>query len=59
MFRCGSWFGKICCCIVAVDHMYWRWLEWWSPPESFEIAPDFPRASATMKETLHAGATEL
>lgn len=28
--RCGKWFGKICCCVAAVDWMYWKWLELWS-----------------------------
>lgn len=45
--RCGSWFGKICCCIAAVDHMYWRWLEWRAPAHRLEIAPDFPSAVIT------------
>ena len=40
--RCGVWFGKICCCIAAVDDMYWRWQQWWRPDSSFELAPDHP-----------------
>ncbi|KAI3436712.1 hypothetical protein D9Q98_006127 [Chlorella vulgaris] len=39
--QCGKWFGKICCCITAVDWLYWRWLEWWQPASLFERAPDF------------------
>lgn len=26
--KCGKWFGKICCCVVAVDWLYWNWLTW-------------------------------
>ena len=40
--RCGKWFGKICCCVAAVDWMYWRALEWWAPRASFLPEPDFP-----------------
>jgi phosphatidylinositol glycan class A protein len=39
---CGRWFGKICCCVAAVDWLYWRWLEWWEPGESIATVPDFP-----------------
>ena len=44
-YRCGSWFGKICCCIAALDAMYWAWLRWWQPAHCMDIAPDFPRSS--------------
>ncbi|KAL4457771.1 hypothetical protein ABPG75_012636 [Micractinium tetrahymenae] len=40
--KCGTWFGKICCCITAVDWLYWQFLEWWQPACSIEPAPDFP-----------------
>lgn len=35
--KCGKWFGKICCCVAAVDWLYWQWLEWWEPRK--KIAP--------------------
>lgn len=40
--KCGKWFGKICCCIAAVDWLYWRWLEWWQPAAGLAPEPDFP-----------------
>ncbi|KAL4443031.1 hypothetical protein ABPG77_008522 [Micractinium sp. CCAP 211/92] len=40
--KCGAWFGKICCCVTAVDWLYWRFLEWWQPASGIEPAPDFP-----------------
>ena len=40
--KCGKWFGKICCCIAAVDWLYWRWLEWLQPAGRFDPEPDFP-----------------
>ena len=48
--RCGSWFGKICCCIAAVDDMYWRWLRWWCPDSIFEIAPDHPSIAQASRQ---------
>lgn len=41
-YQCGKWFGKICCCVAAVDWAYWRWLEWWTPQGSIAIEPDLP-----------------
>ena len=40
--KCGKWFGKLCCCVAAVDWLYWQALEWWEPSTSIEQAPDFP-----------------
>lgn len=31
--------GKIFCGVVAVDYLYWRWLEWWRPRTGIESAP--------------------
>lgn len=45
--KCGKWFGKICCCITAVDWLYWCFLEWWQPASSIGPAPDFPVLSHT------------
>jgi hypothetical protein len=33
-WKCGKWFGKICCCVVTVDWWYWKFLEWWEPAGS-------------------------
>ena len=41
-YLCGSWFGKICCCVAAVMHLYWRWLELMYPRDDMDIVPDFP-----------------
>jgi phosphatidylinositol glycan class A protein len=30
-WKCGKWFGKICCCVIAVDWWYLQWIEWWQP----------------------------
>lgn len=40
--RCGKWFGKLCCCVVAVDWLVWRWLEWWDPADAIPRAHAFP-----------------
>ena len=38
---CGTFAGKLFCAVAAVDHAYWRWLEWWRPAREVELAPDF------------------
>lgn len=30
-WNCGKWFGKICCCVIAVEWWYLKWIEWWEP----------------------------
>ncbi len=40
-YQCGSWFGKICCCVAAVLHLYWKWLEAVCPRTDIEIAVSF------------------
>ena len=44
-YKCGSWFGKFCCCIAVLDVLYCKWLEWWQPAMSFEIEPNLSAAS--------------
>ena len=44
-YQCGSWFGKICCCVAAVLHLYWRWLEVVYPRRDIDIAVSFQRPS--------------
>eukprot|EP00742_Colponemidia_sp_Colp-10_P004449 GILJ01004749.1.p1 GENE.GILJ01004749.1~~GILJ01004749.1.p1 ORF type:complete len:470 (-),score=50.19 GILJ01004749.1:157-1455(-) len=39
---CGSWAGKLFCFLVAVDYLWWRFIEWLQPAEEIDIAPDFP-----------------
>lgn len=41
-YLCGSWFGKICCCVAATMHLYWQWLEYMHPRADIDIAPTFP-----------------
>ena len=41
-YKCGRWFGKLCCCVAAVDWLYWRALEWWQPAAGLGRAPQFP-----------------
>ena len=41
MHRCGLFAGKLFCCVVAVDYLYWQWVEWWRPAAEVERAPDF------------------
>jgi hypothetical protein len=40
-YQCGCWFGKICCCVAAVLHLYWKWLEAVCPRTDIEIAVSF------------------
>ncbi|GAB4820808.1 hypothetical protein N2152v2_007854 [Parachlorella kessleri] len=41
-YKCGQWFGKICCCVAAVDWLYLQLLEWWRPRVAQKRALDFP-----------------
>ncbi|CAG8511791.1 11786_t:CDS:10 [Acaulospora morrowiae] len=41
-YGCGVWAGKIFCIVMAVDYLFWRFLEWLFPEEGIEIAPSFP-----------------
>ncbi|KAG7669225.1 hypothetical protein Ndes2526B_g05523 [Nannochloris sp. 'desiccata'] len=34
-WKCGKWFGKICCCVVAADWWYLKWLELWESAGKF------------------------
>ena len=42
-YQCGTWFGKICCCVAAVMHLYWRWLEVMYPRDAIDIAVSLRR----------------
>jgi hypothetical protein len=39
-YACGLWAGKIFCIIVALAYLFWQILEWWSPAENIELAPN-------------------
>ena len=41
-YRCGAIFGKLCCCVAAVDAMYLAILQWLEPAHAFDLAPDAP-----------------
>jgi phosphatidylinositol glycan class A protein len=41
-YGCGPWAGKLFCMIVVLGFFVWQFLEWISPREEIEIAPDFP-----------------
>ena len=42
---CGTWAGKAFAAVAALGHLYWKWLEWYVPYTSIEIAVDWPRPS--------------
>lgn len=39
-YACGLWAGKIFCIVVALAYLFWQILEWWSPTEDIELAPN-------------------
>ncbi|CAG8654461.1 12658_t:CDS:10 [Cetraspora pellucida] len=41
-YGCGIWAGKIFCIVMAVDYLFWRFLEWLFPADDIDIAPTFP-----------------
>lgn len=57
-YSVGIFFGPLCCVIVAIDCMFGIFLEWLSPADSIEIAPDFPyRTYNKYRDQLHDEAT--
>jgi phosphatidylinositol glycan class A protein len=50
-YGCGAWAGKLFCLIVILGHILWCLLEWLSPRDKIEFAPDFPYAE--WKATKH------
>ena len=44
-YKCGAWFGKLCCCVAAVMHLYWCWIEMWYPRADIDIAPGLSKQS--------------
>lgn len=45
MRRCGPWFGKICCCILAIDLLLLHLLAWLRPAADIDVAPDYAAGS--------------
>ncbi|CAG8571888.1 16688_t:CDS:10 [Dentiscutata heterogama] len=41
-YGCGIWAGKIFCVVMAIDYLFWRFLEWLFPADEIDIAPAFP-----------------
>mmetsp|Transcript_20535 Transcript_20535/g.30504 ORF Transcript_20535/g.30504 Transcript_20535/m.30504 type:complete len:313 (-) Transcript_20535:13-951(-) len=41
-YGCGSWAGKLWCCLVVMIYFFWRFLEIAFPQEEIDTAPDFP-----------------
>eukprot|EP00891_Asterochloris_glomerata_P007378 jgi/Astpho2/7378/fgenesh1_pm.00114_%23_10_t len=39
---CGSWFGKICCCLAIVEFLWWQLVQHLCPQCSTDTAPDWP-----------------
>lgn len=39
-YACGLWAGKIFCIVVTLAYLFWQILEWWSPTEDIEVAPN-------------------
>jgi phosphatidylinositol glycan class A protein len=39
-FRIGLWSGLLFSSVISVDHLLWRFLEWYFPREDIDIAPD-------------------
>lgn len=52
-YKVGTWFGKICCCVAAVMHLYWRWLELWCPRADIELATDFSHENSDNASKAH------
>lgn len=46
--RCGPWFGKICCCILAVDLLLLRLLAWLRPAADIDAAPDYSASASAL-----------
>ncbi|GBG71325.1 hypothetical protein CBR_g8747 [Chara braunii] len=39
-YNCGPWAGKLFCLVAAVGVLLLKFLEWWQPAKSIEMAPD-------------------
>jgi phosphatidylinositol N-acetylglucosaminyltransferase subunit A len=40
--KCGVYFGKLCCLLVAFDYLLWCLLEWLFPAADIDVAVDIP-----------------
>jgi len=41
-YGCGSWAGPLCCGLVSLEYLFWRFVEWLIPASEIERAIDFP-----------------
>ncbi|KFH73798.1 phosphatidylinositol glycan, class A [Podila verticillata NRRL 6337] len=41
-YGCGVFVGKLFCIMIALDYLFWVYLEWILPRDEIEIAPKFP-----------------
>ena len=41
-YTCGSWFGKVCCCLAIIEFLWWQLVQQLYPQCSTDIAPDWP-----------------
>eukprot|EP00959_Pyramimonas_sp_CCMP1952_P193673 4049877-Pyramimonas_sp.AAC.2 len=58
-YKCGPFAGKLFCCVVAVNYLYWRWLDWWLPAEGIDVAPDVvPMSDGMMHRPVGEGRME-
>ncbi|KAG9324491.1 hypothetical protein KVV02_006085 [Mortierella alpina] len=41
-YGCGVFVGKLFCIMIALDYLFWVYLEWILPRDEIEVAPKFP-----------------
>jgi hypothetical protein len=41
-YGCGVFVGKLFCIMIALDYLFWVYLEWVLPRDEIEPAPKFP-----------------
>ncbi|KAG9257516.1 glycosyltransferase family 4 protein [Emericellopsis atlantica] len=50
-YGCGIWAGKLFCLCVAIDYLFFLFLEWWFPRENIDTCPDWPRKPSADERT--------
>ena len=53
MYKCGPWFGKLCCAILGMHLLLLRLLQWWRPAADIDVVPDYPAAHLRRKPHEH------
>lgn len=38
--QCGSWAGKLWCCVIVCLYYFLSFIEWWRPASEVQIMPD-------------------